>query len=309
MTRTSRSEAAAVPWIVLVASDGSAQARAAVRAAGVFPWPAATTAAGIVAQEPGPPGLRDRASAELDEGLRRLAADSERLLAARWPTAPVAIVRERPAEAIVVHARRLRARTVIVGCRGRGAVSRLLLGSVSRAVVKGADASVLVVKGRPRAFRSVVVGVDGSAHAGAAVSYLCELAPPRGAAVTVLRVVEPARMPTVALLPARVRTTLATQAHALRAEQLGAARKDVEAAAARLQTAGWRARGVVRLGIPVDAILAEVHARRADLLVVGAQGVGGVKRLLLGSVAERTLSRSPVSVLVVKGAESGRSSR
>jgi nucleotide-binding universal stress UspA family protein len=108
-------------------------------------------------------------------------------------------------------------------------------------------------------------------------------------------------MPSVALLPSGVRATLAAQARALQAERLGEAQRDVEAAAARLEAAGWRAGGMVRAGVPVPSVLAEARARRADLLVVGAQGVGGVKRLLLGSVAERTLTQSPVSVLVVKG--------
>jgi nucleotide-binding universal stress UspA family protein len=43
-----------------------------------------------------------------------------------------------------------------------------------------------------------------------------------------------------------------------------------------------------------------VAATGADLLVLGARGVGGVTRLLLGSVAEGALGRAPVSVLVVK---------
>jgi ATP-dependent RNA helicase DeaD len=41
-------------------------------------------------------------------------------------------------------------------------------------------------------------------------------------------------------------------------------------------------------------------AKGADVLVVGARGVGGVERLLLGSVAERVVSRAPVPVLVVR---------
>jgi nucleotide-binding universal stress UspA family protein len=292
-----------------VASDGSPQARAAVRGATVFPWPAATTAVGVVAREPGPPRLTARASALIDEELRRVAAETERLLAARWPVAHVAVVREAPAEAILAHVRRLRARAVVVGCRGQGAVSRLLLGSVSRAVVREARASVLVVKGRPTTFHTVVVGVDGSAHARDAVSYVCALAPPHGGAVTVIRVVEPARMPSVALLPSGVRATLAAQARALQAERLSDAQRDVEAAAAQLEAAGWHARGIVRAGVPVPSVLAEARARRADLLVVGAQGVGGVQRLLLGSVAERTLTQSPVSVLVVKASGATRQAR
>jgi nucleotide-binding universal stress UspA family protein len=54
------------------------------------------------------------------------------------------------------------------------------------------------------------------------------------------------------------------------------------------------------VGVPLGELLAATHATRADVLVLGARGVGGLERLLLGSVAEGALSRSPVSVLIVR---------
>ncbi|PYM65623.1 MAG: hypothetical protein DMD79_04410 [Candidatus Rokuibacteriota bacterium] len=50
----------------------------------------------------------------------------------------------------------------------------------------------------------------------------------------------------------------------------------------------------------LDELIADVTAFHADLVVVGARGIGGIERLLLGSVAEGVLTRSPVSVLVVR---------
>jgi nucleotide-binding universal stress UspA family protein len=38
----------------------------------------------------------------------------------------------------------------------------------------------------------------------------------------------------------------------------------------------------------------------ADLLVLGARGVGRVEKFLLGSVAEAATKRSPIPVLIVK---------
>jgi nucleotide-binding universal stress UspA family protein len=54
----------------------------------------------------------------------------------------------------------------------------------------------------------------------------------------------------------------------------------------------------VRVGRPLEELLA--CARDADVLVVGARGVGAVERLLLGSVAEGLTARSPVPMLVVR---------
>lgn len=87
---------------------------------------------------------------------------------------------------------------------------------------------------------------------------------------------------------------------ALEAARLKAAQREAEAAARRLRAAGWRARGEVRQGVPLHELLRAVRSARGNLLVVGARGIGGIARLLLGSVAEGAVRRSPVSVLVVR---------
>ena len=55
------------------------------------------------------------------------------------------------------------------------------------------------------------------------------------------------------------------------------------------------------VGTPVDQILAYVSAEHIDLVVLGTHGRGLVGHLLLGSVAERIVRRSPVPVLTVHG--------
>jgi len=148
--------------------------------------------------------------------------------------------------------------------------------------------------------RSVVLGVDGSAHARRAVAFLARLAPPARGRVTVVSVVEPVRAPSMALLPAGVRGRLAGAAAAIEHDQLAAARRRAESAARALDKAGWRARASVRSGVPLAEILETVRREHADLLVLGARGTGGLDRLLLGSVADGALKQAPVSVLIVK---------
>jgi nucleotide-binding universal stress UspA family protein len=55
-------------------------------------------------------------------------------------------------------------------------------------------------------------------------------------------------------------------------------------------------------GFAVDQILETVDARRVDLVVMGTHGRGLVGHLVLGSVAERVVRRSPVPVLVTRSA-------
>jgi nucleotide-binding universal stress UspA family protein len=149
-------------------------------------------------------------------------------------------------------------------------------------------------------FRSLLVGVDGSAGSRRAVAFVARLSPPPGARVTVLRVVEPTHLPSLALLPGAIRADLSRQAADLHAARLRAARTEVEHAAELLRRSGWRARGEVRQGVPLAELLSAVGAVRADLLVLGARGIGGVERFLLGSVADAATKHAPVSVLIVR---------
>ena len=77
-------------------------------------------------------------------------------------------------------------------------------------------------------------------------------------------------------------------------------KRDVERAAQILRRSGWRARGEVREGVPLSELLAAIGPAKADVLVLGVRGVGGVERFLLGSVADAATKHSPISVLVVK---------
>lgn len=286
---------------VLVATDGSVQARAAVAAAAGFPWPGrpryrvVLARGGVVAARwPAP------VAGAVRRGLEQVALAAGRVLAKRSPAVETAVVDRPPVAGVLEQARRFRAKAIVVGSRGRRLLTRFVLGSVCRGVVRHAPCAVLVVKGRPREFRRLVLGLDGSAHARRAADFVAGLeVPPRGH-VTVARVVEPVRLPSIGQLPAGIRGRLAAEEAALNRQRLAAARRDVEAVGSRLARAGWTVRRVVAAGVPVPELLRAVAAARANLLVVGSRGVGGLERRLLGSVAEGALSRSPVSVLIVK---------
>ena len=57
----------------------------------------------------------------------------------------------------------------------------------------------------------------------------------------------------------------------------------------------------VLLGSPGDAIVDVAAEIKAGLIVVGSRGLGGFKRLLMGSVSEATVHHSACPVLVVRG--------
>jgi nucleotide-binding universal stress UspA family protein len=205
-----------------------------------------------------------------------------------------------PAEAILGEAARRRADVIVMGWRGHGAVRRLLTGSVSRAVVRRASCAVLVVRRVRRDVRHIVVGVDGSAHARRAVELISSLDPPRRGRVTLFTTVETMHVPSQALVPPHTRAAVAAELRRVNKSRVAHAHQALDRAARTLERAGWKVDRVLTTGAPLRDLLATVARKRADLVVVGAKGATGVRHMLLGSVAEGALHRSPVPVLIVR---------
>jgi nucleotide-binding universal stress UspA family protein len=145
-----------------------------------------------------------------------------------------------------------------------------------------------------------MLGIDGSAPARRAVKFVARLAPPRGAWVRCVSVLEPTRVPSMPLVPASFRAVVSGEARALDRSRTAVARRAVDAAVVQLQRAGWRASGEVRFGVPLPSLLDAVRTSGADMLVLGARGTTGAARVLLGSVAEGALRQASVAVLIVR---------
>ena len=134
----------------------------------------------------------------------------------------------------------------------------------------------------------IVVGVDGSQHAVAALEFAVEEAALRGAH---LRIVFAWNVPTtsaVGMLSAKLMRSFDDEAERI-----------VQAAVARageLQPSCVCEPRVVK-GDPGSVLLAE--ARGATLLVVGSRGRGGVAGMLLGSVSRQVLHHAPCPVTMV----------
>ncbi|MEO5864651.1 MAG: universal stress protein, partial [Nitrospiraceae bacterium] len=79
-----------------------------------------------------------------------------------------------------------------------------------------------------------------------------------------------------------------------------AGRRLVEQSAQKLIQAGFTAEVVCQLGKPAEEIMKVASKHRADLIVMGAKGLGAIARFLLGSVSTRVVQHSSCSVLVVR---------
>lgn len=282
---------------MLIATDGSAAARAALSTAVSFPWPAGTVASAVVAKESRAEMQGQLLTAAFEDAATRIAETATRDLNERWKSADVKVVAGTPADVIVNESTRLGADVVVMGWRGHGAVRRHLMGSVSRRVVRHTPASVLIVRRERTDIRRVVLAFDGSSHAQRAVDLLAQCAAPRGGRVTVLTTVDPLFV-SAALVPASERASLERDAARVNRERLAQARQAIEAPARVLSGAGWSVSKAVTHGEPLLEVLAAVRKSAADLVVVGAGGQSG--STLIGAVAEGVLNRATIPVLIAK---------
>lgn len=290
----------AKPFRILIASDGSLSATAAVVSARRFPWPEPATAFGAIAREhadrAGGPGVRG----SLDRAAGIIAENTAASLRGRWPDVRVRVIKGPAAGAIVQRAKAVGADVIVLGWRGHGAFRRLMAGSVSRAVVRSAPCSVLVVRRAVPRFQQVVIGFDGSEQAQRAVALVARCQVPRGGRVMLVTAADTVRMTSHSLLPSDVRGHVSSEVTRINRRRVAAARAQLAAAADTLRVAGWTTRTRVTAVDPLKSLLAAVTDTGANLLVVGARGASGLERLLLGSVAEGSLDHSPVPVLIVR---------
>ncbi|HMC77523.1 MAG TPA: universal stress protein [Vicinamibacterales bacterium] len=61
-----------------------------------------------------------------------------------------------------------------------------------------------------------------------------------------------------------------------------------------------RVRCVATVAVPTEEILRYASANAVDLMVMGTHGRGGVSHILLGSITEKVIRRSPCPVLTVR---------
>ena len=186
------------------------------------------------------------------------------------------------------------AELLVVGSRGRGGVTGTVLGSVSRACLHHAPCPVAVVHDAGPTERSrIVVGVDGSPGASAALEWACAEARLRDVGVyAVCAYDEPWGIASLGMSSAAAVAELRT---ALAADAEGA----LEAA----QAAAPEGVGVTGEAVQGAAGPALVSASDGSaLLVVGSRGRGGFKSLLLGSVSQYCAAQARGVVIVVRGA-------
>ena len=135
---------------------------------------------------------------------------------------------------------------------------------------------------------TILVPLDGSGLAEAALTPAMELARERGAKLLLLRAAEAHTFPTAD--PTEAQVAAVRDAEQYLADVRDATRR---AGVADVDVSVW-------YGPPAQAIVEAAHYRKADLIVMSSHGRSGLGRLVLGSVAETILRATAVPILLIR---------
>jgi nucleotide-binding universal stress UspA family protein len=142
--------------------------------------------------------------------------------------------------------------------------------------------------------RRIVHPTDFSPASAPALKKALELAKDNRAGLSIVHV-----LPSLPMLPDTYMAATAYE-HILSAHRQQA-ESQMQKAVKRAQAAGVKATGtVVDVGVAADQIVRFAKRQRADMIVMGTHGHGVLARVLLGSVAERVVSRAHCPVLTVR---------
>ena len=192
----------------------------------------------------------------------------------------------------------------VVGAGNHPWFDRLVFGSVSTYLLHEAATPVLVVHRAPDPEHDpvrVLIGTDGSAPAAGAVDALIAVTAPELVEVHVISVAEPTVFP-MWVHPGGV--DLDPLGRQLREQRLDEAGLHVDAALERLRSEGFSAEGTIAQGPAATEILDRASEVGADIVVVGARGLGAIARLTVGSVSGH-LARTAPATLVSRVATAG----
>jgi nucleotide-binding universal stress UspA family protein len=296
---------------IVVLLDGSPFAEQAIPAAAAIAGAAgAKVRLVLVHRLPPPPNDPETAKlyVSVELAVRKSEREYLRSIARRLKDGGVqasALMLEGPAGPTLVHwIRGSAADLVVMTTHGRGALGRTVYGSVADQLVRSLEVPVLLVRpetadrvGEDSGWtaREIIVGLDGSRTAEAALEPAAQLARMLRVPMTVVQVVLPLAVAVDPPLPFQTgydaRITEVRRREAL---------DYLDDMAEGLRAQGIAATAAAVIGDSAAGTLLDLgRAEGGALLAVGTRGRGGVKRLMLGSVADKLVRGAEGPVLVV----------
>lgn len=242
---------------------------------------------------------KERAQAEemVEQSLARVSSDGAAVDAVDIDA--TAVTGRGAADAILRH--RGEADLIVVGSRGRGGFSGLVLGSVSHQVASHADVPVAVIpagdvsQSTHDGTRSIVVGIDGSEASVHALRWAVDEARTRNVGLTAVYAYRSLRdgapFDAFASIEDAQLDELESHAHQTALRKLDTLLDDAG------DTSGVEFERRVQAGSPAKVLISHASDERT-MLVVGSRGHGGFTGLVLGSVSQQCLHHAHGPVVV-----------
>lgn len=274
---------------ILVATDGSQEARAAAGCARILASRLGQPTVLLHVMDP-----RDNLWDFALDGAERLGRANRELLAAeagRFSTPVEALALDGvAADLIVQEADRIDAGVIVLGTRGRSGLGRAVFGSVAMGVLRHADRPVLIVHEEVEAFRHIVAGIDESPLAAWVVEEARRVADATGAMLHLVHV-----LPTDRHLAAHpeaygIPRQVFEQELAATAERVFGPRREA---------AGPGAQERLLFGWAPDQLREHAQTLGAELVVVGRAGRSGRALHHPWSVAVALAMKGPFATLIV----------
>lgn len=278
---------------LLVGTDFSTRSDRAIRRAVILARSLKANLTLLHAVDDDQPLWRVEAEAETADAL--LAKQVHGLREIDGLTCQPRVVRGDPFAALIEAASALEVDAIIIGPHRRQILRDVFVGTTAERIIRNAPCPVIMANAVPSPpFRHVVVAMDLSDTAAAAVAALRSLHLDQDALVTFLHIIDPpeTHLMTRASIPlAEIETHLKeTSAKARTQMKVSVKRLGVTGAAFDVRMSG---------GSTAESIATEARNLHADLVVVATSGPSALARLMLGSVTASVLNHSEIDVLAV----------
>lgn len=202
-----------------------------------------------------------------------------------------------PDTGIVEAADELDADLVVVGTHGQTGIKRFLLGSVAERVVRLSRANVLVARKGKDVYKNILVPIDFSPMTDQVIETALSIAGPE-CSVELLHCWHLPLMASSYYAPAVSDEAIVGP---IRDGLVQAAEERAQEIISRFKDRGVELTFTTLQAPPAYGITEKAEDGQYDCIVLASHGRRGIKRWLLGSVAEMAVRHSPCSVMVVHG--------
>jgi len=177
---------------------------------------------------------------------------------------------------------------IVMGKKGMSLIEKAFVGSVTSRVIGYSRQDVLVIPyGAKVSWKNILIATDGSLYGEAAARKAIEIAARYHSEMKALSVVD-------------VTVEFMLRANEVYESLVAKAKEFTNGIKEKASAAGVKAETLVRDGEVYKVIIDTAKEHQTDMIVMGSLGRTGIKRLLMGSTAERVLGHATFPVLIVK---------